>query len=819
MADRSPLAKGFILELDGLRGIAILIVMVHRFWPRTGTGVAADVAGVGWIGVDLFFVISGFLIAGILLDTRRDAGYFRNFYARRALRIFPLYYLFVIGVFIAFSSNAGFREGAGSPFWYLAHLGNVPEALFEKPVPYWLGPVWSLAIEEQFYLTFPLLVYFLDRRRLTIVLIAMILLAPAIRLATMLAMPENERVQYLFTLCRIDTIAVGCLLAVIVRTIDLARYRETAKLVAFCLMPGVIVLAIASGLDRTSPFDRVFGYSLVAVGCVSVVALVILSRGQRSTALLRWRPLNYFGKLCFGLYLLHRPADTLVSAAAARAGLAGDLRLLPLKLGVAVVLATISWRLLERPFLHLKDRFASARHPSAAQLASTTTPRLPAFVTRALRMIGVLVVVLVMACNPSSVTPTDASGEGVLDDGRGVDDSHSELDDASIGDAAPAESVVVLYLEGTRHSPITSELVARLQSIAATAPQNGQVFAKVGDSITAASDFLYCFDGGNVDLGANGNLASTISYFMAGNAAGSSPFDRVSLAARNGTTAADALAGDPCRAESEIDAIDPRFAVVMFGTNEARFGWSIDTYGTQLWNLVDLAIARGVVPILSTIPVNTGDAAANARVPTYNRVVRAIAQGRGVPLVDLHRELAPMSNQGISSDGVHPTVAPGGACLLTSSGLQYGYNVRNLITIEALARARAALGGVALDASAATRSGTGRASDPFVGALPVIDLGDTRVGESVIANHGCGSAGLGREVVYRLQLAGSQTLDAYVVDRAGVDVDIYMKSGSNCLASGDGSVSATLGPGTIDIVIDARDSSVDGEYLLVVQRR
>src|SRR5687768_16946303 len=101
--------------------------MVHRFWPRTSAGVAADVAGAGWIGVDLFFVISGFLIAGILLDTKGDAGYFKNFYARRMLRIFPLYYLFVIGVFVAFSGNAEFREHAGSPVWYLVHVGNIPE--------------------------------------------------------------------------------------------------------------------------------------------------------------------------------------------------------------------------------------------------------------------------------------------------------------------------------------------------------------------------------------------------------------------------------------------------------------------------------------------------------------------------------------------------------------------------------------------------------------------------------------------------------------------------------------------------------------------
>lgn len=358
------ITTGFIAELDGLRGIAILLVMVHRFWPRTATGLAADAAGAGWIGVDLFFVVSGFLIAGILLDTKGEPGYFKNFYARRALRIFPLYYLFVIGAFVVFAGNSAFRENAGSPLWYLVHLGNVPEGLLGHDVPYVLAPVWSLAIEEQFYLTFPLLVFLLDRRRLTIVLLAMVVLSPVLRLITMLAAPEQERVQYLFTLCRLDTIAVGCLLAVVVRAVDVQRWRERFIRASLIILPVLALLAIASHLDRTSPFDRVFGYSIVAVGCAIVVGLVIVSRERPSTALLRFAPLRYFGKLCFGLYLLHRPADVMVSAAAHRIGLSGDLWLMPLKIATALALATISWRLLEQPFLALKDRFASARHPN-----------------------------------------------------------------------------------------------------------------------------------------------------------------------------------------------------------------------------------------------------------------------------------------------------------------------------------------------------------------------------------------------------------------------------------------------------------------------
>jgi peptidoglycan/LPS O-acetylase OafA/YrhL len=783
----AALTKGFIQELDGLRGIAILMVMVHRFWPRTGVGVAADVAGAGWIGVDLFFVISGFLIAGILLDTKGDPGYFRNFYARRALRIFPLYYLFVIAVFIAFAGNPEFRERAGSPLWYLLHLGNVPEGLLGLAVPYWIAPVWSLAIEEQFYLTFPWLVRFLDRRRLTIVLVGMVVLAPMIRLVTMLAFPDHERVQYLFTLCRIDTIAIGCLLAVIIRTVDVERWRTRAKVAALAALPCIVFLAIASRLDRTSEFDRVFGYSVVAVGCAAVVGLVILSRGSRSTTVLRLAPLTYLGKLCFGLYLLHRPADTVVSALGHRLGVHHDLWLLIPKIGVAVVFATISWRVLERPFLHLKKRFATSRHPSAKKRAA-------------------LFLVALASCNHVA-----SSG----DDAPVTDAAISDRRDAAIGDSdiSPAAGVV-LYPEGARHSPITAAGVARLQAIASAAPHSASVFAKVGDSITVDPAFLACFDGGTVDLGAHGDLAPTLAYFMAGNAAATSPFARTSLAAKGNTTARDAMTGMPCPLDQEIDAIDPRIAVVLFGTNEVRNGWTLDEYGTNLWNLVDAAIARGVIPVLSTIPANVGYPAADARIPTFNRVVRAIAQGRGVPLVDLHRELAPLPNRGISSDGLHPSVSPSGGCVLTVDGLQYGYNVRNLITVESLARTHAALLGTAADAGATVRSGSGSEADPFIATLPLVELGDTRSGQPHV-DHGCGAA-TGRELAYRLSVATPMTIDAYVIDRSATDVDVRIVVAGLCVAAGDSGASATVPAGAVDVLVDARS---EGEFVLVVERR
>ena len=374
---RKSRSDGYIPELDGLRGIAILLVMIHRTYPRAAGGTPWPIEG-GWIGVDLFFMISGFLIAGILIDTRDDAQYFRNFYARRVLRIFPLFYVLVGGMLIVFPllGHHQFLHDAGSPLWYLLQLGNVPEGLLGHNPPYWLGTVWSLAIEEQFYWTFPLLVAAVAPHRLARWLFAFAGLALATRIATTIAFPDRERIQYLFTLCRLDTIAAGCLLAVLVRWPRFAALRDRLPRWLAVIAGSAALVALATKLDRTTTFGRTAGYSVVALAFAALVLLVVLKRDTQGTAALRWAPLRYLGKICFGLYLLHRPADTLVTGVVGKLHLAQDsLALVPIKIAVAVGLATLSWRLLETPCLRLKRYFSSATHPATS--VRVTAPALP----------------------------------------------------------------------------------------------------------------------------------------------------------------------------------------------------------------------------------------------------------------------------------------------------------------------------------------------------------------------------------------------------------------------------------------------------------
>jgi lysophospholipase L1-like esterase len=427
--------------------------------------------------------------------------------------------------------------------------------------------------------------------------------------------------------------------------------------------------------------------------------------------------------------------------------------------------------------------------------------------------------VLLGACRTDALTgdatpAPDAAGDALHADGDGRADA--ALDGSPDAPPDTMESGRVLYPEGAPQSPITPALAMHLQAIAG-ATQAPQVFAKVGDSITVSPSFLECFDGGTVDLGSHGALAPTLAYYMAGDAAGSSPYARVSLAAKGGTTAQDALTGSPSPLDQELSAVAPRIAVVLFGTNEVRTGWSVDDFGVQLWTLIDRTLARGVIPVMSTLPPNTGYPEADAQIPTFNRIVRAIAQGRGVPLVDLHDALEPLPGRGISGDGLHPSVAPDGGCVLTAAGLQYGYNVRNLLTLEALDRTRAALAGQAADASAPTLAGSGTEVDPFEAALPLVDLGDTRDGEAQV-DHGCG-AGSGRQVVYRVSVAAPTTLDVHVVDHASSDVSIRIVAGGACVGAGASSASAIVGAGDVDVIVASPSASSEGEYLLAITAR
>ncbi len=400
-------------------------------------------------------------------------------------------------------------------------------------------------------------------------------------------------------------------------------------------------------------------------------------------------------------------------------------------------------------------------------------------------------------------------------------------DGAPKPDAPPPLSGPARYGE-TTHSPITSSVAANLRAIAAAGPGKKEgVFAKIGASNSLNSNFLHCFAGSSVSWGSHGALAATVAHYKTDLGGGVTPFDRDSVCTVVGWPAHKAIAGNPSPLAQEVNAISPRIAVVMYGTNDIGYD-NIWQYGESMLSITDQLIGWGVVPILTTIPPRADSATANTQVPRYNAVVRGVGQARQVPVIDLHRELLPLPAQGLGSDGIHMNAKASG-CDLTSAGLQYGFNVRNLLTLESLARVKAALDGApAPDPATAPQQGAGTAASPFaVDALPYTDLRNTAGWpEKKIKSYGCAPTvdESGPEVVYRLVLGKPTNLRAIVFDGDNVDLDLHLldasaNPASGCLARDDKLIVKSLPAGTYHLVVDTYvtgGAEKAGEYLLVV---
>src|SRR5258707_7987089 len=221
MADSIP--QGHIPELDGLRGMAILVVLVAHYFAVPGTGAASLLNGywfrLGWTGVDLFFVLSGFLIGGILLGARDSTHYFKTFYARRFFRIVPIYYAWIlIYILLSIFGRNFLSARVGSvqkiDIQILAHflfLQNFREFLKSTVSFWWFSSTWSLAVEEQFYLVAPLLGRYLPKRVLAPALILVTFGSPILRFVIRKGFPEGPWLAYRLMPCRADSLSVGVL--------------------------------------------------------------------------------------------------------------------------------------------------------------------------------------------------------------------------------------------------------------------------------------------------------------------------------------------------------------------------------------------------------------------------------------------------------------------------------------------------------------------------------------------------------------------------------------------------------------------------------
>jgi peptidoglycan/LPS O-acetylase OafA/YrhL len=337
-----------VRALDGLRGLAILLVLMRHVGEdapaqRVG-GVLHAALQSGWLGVDVFFVLSGFLITGILLDSR-GPGYFRNFYTRRALRIFPAYYMF-----LAISP-----VGA---WWYWTYLSNVMIARHGWPTGTWdMGHLWSLSVEEQFYLVWPAIIAWTPRRRLPVLCLTVILSAIALR--AMLLHQGAALSAYVLTPARADTLVLGALLAIALRDVQMREtVRRQTSLIGVLALGALSVLFVTHQLDHRLSFGGLVLGS-VAATLATAACIVRISDGGRIRRIFEWAPLVSFGSYSYAIYLVQLPL---------RGGLdywwGARLATMPplvatavegvLLTGASWCVAWVSWRLLEQPILSLK---------------------------------------------------------------------------------------------------------------------------------------------------------------------------------------------------------------------------------------------------------------------------------------------------------------------------------------------------------------------------------------------------------------------------------------------------------------------------------
>lgn len=350
--------RDHIPSLDGLRGLAIALVLLHHCEPRVRALGLGTAAAWGWAGVNLFFVLSGFLITGILLDERSGPHLFRNFYARRGLRIWPLYFLVVPLVYFGFAPGASW-SGRHGWIYFLFYVQNLFPGLSGA-----LYPTWSLAIEEQFYLIWAPLVRWLHPKLLGVLLLAVLGSGAALRLHF------GGRLTPVNTLYHLDGLAAGCLLALALRWWP-AGSRHWARIGWLLLVAGAAASVFAA---QAAPAWLNTALAVVFAGAVLLAAVAPRAQG------LGWAPLRGLGKISYGVYLIHMPLFVLLGGVdvwldRTHAGAGGDLVIVLLRLAVTLAVATLLWYGFERPILGLKRYFRpSAGTPEASDRSIMTGP-------------------------------------------------------------------------------------------------------------------------------------------------------------------------------------------------------------------------------------------------------------------------------------------------------------------------------------------------------------------------------------------------------------------------------------------------------------
>jgi peptidoglycan/LPS O-acetylase OafA/YrhL len=364
-----------IPTLDGLRGLAILIVMLSHFSSRLDAHdpiqnlIRSPFKNFGWTGVDLFFVLSGFLITGILLDTRSAQNDFSAFYARRVLRIFPLYYFSLLVIF--FALMPAFRihlSHPGARIWYVIYAQNWIKWGSVPPAEHF----WSLAVEEQFYLAWPLIVYNSSQRRLLRISLTGIVIAIALRFAFLLG-PVDHRIAYINTFTRMDALLAGAACACLLRERDCGDFlRRHARWFWALPIAALFVMKFSPKIGSGFPPIRSIAYPFVPISYAAFLMGAVVDAGAalRFQRVLRASFMRTAGKYSYAAYVWHQHTAHLVYVAEKKAfgNALPQLLNIPILVGATWLVCMASYVLIERPFLRLKRHFQANFKVSAASV-------------------------------------------------------------------------------------------------------------------------------------------------------------------------------------------------------------------------------------------------------------------------------------------------------------------------------------------------------------------------------------------------------------------------------------------------------------------
>lgn len=366
-AGAASIAPRRIIELDGLRGIAILLVVSFHYInnqmvDRTDSLSKAitKATSFGWVGVDLFFVLSGFLIGSILIANKSSQNYFKTFYARRFVRIVPNYFLLLI-VFLTmwnlpyFASNYFLSGKQEIPFWsYFLMVHNFFMAKYETLGNDALSVTWSIGIEEQFYLLFPFIVYFFPRKWIPWILVTLIFGAFGFR-----SLFDHWIPRYVLLPSRMDGLAIGFLIGYLSQTGALVTYRKLILKASRLVI--ILILAICT-LSYWKYNDLgIAKHTLFAIGFGILVIYALMLPKTWLGSFLRSKALVWIGAISYSLYLFHYLIMVVVFHIAGYTGVGifgiKEIILTIIAFSTSLIVSWLIYRWLEQPMVKIGKRF------------------------------------------------------------------------------------------------------------------------------------------------------------------------------------------------------------------------------------------------------------------------------------------------------------------------------------------------------------------------------------------------------------------------------------------------------------------------------